>query len=682
MGSDSSLTPEPRGLWDRVRKMRVRDLPRLPTMLGDLAPLDLRIVGRTLMHAVLVGLIAGFIGAAFFWMIEFAQTHLLDGLTGYVPLRAEGEKLGFDAPEAHTDFRPWLLWIVPAVGGLLCGLVGRFVPEAMGGGADTAIEAYHHKGGVLRRRLIWAKPLASIMTLGTGGAGGREGPTMLIGGAVGSLVGRLLRLGMRERRILMVAGVAAGIAAVFRTPLGAALLAVEFLYRDDFESDALVPAILASVIAYSVVISIFGESILFAHAPRYPFTPGHLPLYALLAVFLAAMAHLSLHVMSGLKRAMARLPGPAWLRPAWGGLFLGLFVTPVVMLVGDLIGSPGQGLGLLGGGYGAVQTAITGAPWLAGGWATVGLLALLAVAKLIATSFTVGSGGSAGDFAPSLAIGALFGGAFGHAAQTLIDPTIDPGAFALVGMGAFYGGLAHVPLSALVLVCELAGNYDLLVPLMLALGICFVAVRRRTLYPAQVPTQRDSPIHREDALVSAFESTTVQDVMAPATTFGTFEPTTSADEMLRTLSAESWQDTFPVRGPDGRLVGIVRADGLRGLASEPNARVTANDVMEPPVVARPAESLRAASERLIRHRLRELLVVEGDDLIVGFLDEDHVTQHYLGTLSKVAGPRTTDTIPPADGDGDAESRDASEAATSGAAAAEAAAASAEPPTAG
>ena len=119
---------------------------------------------------------------------------------------------------------------------------------------------------------------------------------------------------------------------------------------------------------------------------------------------------------------------------------------------------------------------------------------------MVATSLTIGSGGSAGDFAPSLAMGGLFGGAFGSAARLLFDdPSIDPGAFALVGMGAFYGGIAHVPLSALVLVCEMAGNYDLLVPLMLALGISSAALRKHALYEAQVPTQRDSPVHRQHA---------------------------------------------------------------------------------------------------------------------------------------------------------------------------------------
>src|SRR6266540_2342209 len=128
---------------------------------------------------------------------------------------------------------------LPAVGALASGILSELAPETRGGGGDAMIDAFHNQGGVIRRRVSWVKALASIFTLGTGGSGGREGPTMQIGGALGSLVGRVLGVVVAERRILMVAGVAAGIAAVFRTPLGAALLAVEVLYRDDFESDAL-----------------------------------------------------------------------------------------------------------------------------------------------------------------------------------------------------------------------------------------------------------------------------------------------------------------------------------------------------------------------------------------------------------------------------------------------------------
>lgn len=648
-------------LWRALRERRWASVWErgpasfLPMLFADTAPLDLRLVGRTVLRAALVGAVAGLAGSVFFAALELIQVFLLEYLVGYEPLRAEGET--FAAGLVHEPyFRYWLLFLLPAVGGLASGLITQLAPEARGGGGDAMIHAFHHENGVIRPRVIWVKALASAATLGTGGVGGREGPTMQIGGALGSTVGRLLRVSAREQRILLVAGVAAGIAAVFRTPLGAALIAVEVLYKDGFESDGLIPSVLASVVAYSIVTSIFGESTLFAHSARFPFEPSHLPLYALLALVLAATAILFLAVFAAVKRVAARLPGPEWCRPAIGGLVLGLACTPILVVVGDAIGRPGQGLGLLGGGYGAVQMAITGSDWLPGGWHAAGLLFLLAMAKLFATTLTIGSGGSAGDFAPSLAIGGLLGGAFGRAAQIWIDPSIDPGAFALVGMGCFYGGVAHVPLSALVLVCELAGNYDLLVPLMLALAISFVALRKRTLYEAQVPTQRDSPVHRDALLLDVLRTVQVRELMARGRPFVSFSPAAPADDMLRKVGDATWQDVFPVVEPDGSLTGLVSAEAVRVLAAEQRdvTWVVAADLMQPAVTLRPEDDLHVATERLVQSGLRELPVVGGQGEILGFLDEADIARIYLRAAARAEDaavsrrdlPRATDPPPP------------------------------------
>ena len=618
-----------RSAWDR------RARAYLPVLFADTAPIDMRILGRTLWRAALVGAGAGLLGAAFFASVEYLNRWLLEDLAGYSALRAHGETfaMGAEAP----FFRPWLLILLPAVGGLVCGLLTRMVPEARGGGGDTMIEAFHRRGGVIRRRVISAKLLASIATLGTGGAGGREGPTMLVGGALGSLVGRLLHVSARERRILLIAGVAAGISAVFRTPLGAALLAVEILYKDGFESDALIPSVLASVVAYSIVTSIFGETTLFDHAARFEFEPAHLPLFALLALLLSACAILFLAVFRAIHRAVDSLPGPVWVRPALGGLALGLFATPIIYWVGEALGTPGRGFGILGGGYGAAQAAITDAPWLPGGWGAVGLLCLLAGGKMVAASLTIGSGGSAGDFAPSLAIGALLGGAFGRAAQLVLgDPTIDPGAFALVGMGAFYGGIAHVPLAALVLVCELAGNYDLLVPLMLALALAFVALRKHSLYPAQVTSARESPAHRDALLLEALQSIRVADLAARSGPHVSFAPSTGAVEMLRCASDTSWQDVFPVIDASGALRGLVTADSLRILAAERDGTTwaVAADLMTSPVTVAPSDDLRIATERLVTNNLREIPVVGENGQITGFVDEAEIARVYLQAASR------------------------------------------------
>ena len=607
-----------------------RNRTLLPIVFAETAPLDLRIVGRMLFHAALVGLAAGLSGAAFFGALELVQRVLLEEMVGYSPLRAHGEVA--PAHAVTTVFRPWLLVILPALGGLACGLLARLAPEVRGGGADAMIEAFHHRGGIIRRRVIWVKALASMVTLGTGGAGGREGPTMYIGGALGSMVARVLRVSARERRILLVAGVAAGISAVFRTPLGAALLAVEVLYRDGFESDALIPSVLSSVIAYSVVISLYGESTLFSHAPRFAFVPAHLPFYGLLALLVSTMAAAFVSVLHRTRHMFAKLDVPAWTRPALGGLGLGILCTPLILLVSAKVDSPGQGLGILGGGYGAVQMAISGSAWLPSGWQAVQLLLVLSIAKLFAASLTIGSGGSAGDFAPSLAIGGLLGGAFGRALQLLMaDPRIDPGAFALVGMGVFYGGIANVPLSALVLVCELAGNYDLLVPLMLALGIAFVALRKRTLYDAQIPTLRDSPVHRDALLIDVFKAVHVKDLMVQGRPYVSFEPRTPYSDMVHHLGEATWQDVFPVINPAGKMIGVVASSALHVLAMEGKhaSWALAADVMQPPVSVHPENDLRTAAERLIANDLREIPVVDEEHRIIGFLDEAEVAKVYV-----------------------------------------------------
>ncbi|HEY6461794.1 MAG TPA: chloride channel protein [Polyangiaceae bacterium] len=600
------------------------------------APIEFQILGRTLLHAALVGAAAGLMGSLFFAGVEAVQRVCLEGWTGYVPLRAGGERL-LGEMEKTPPFRAWLLVAVPAVGALLGGILSAFLaPETRGGGSDAIIDAFHNRNGVVRKRVAFVKALVSALTLGSGGSGGREGPTMQMGGALGSLVGQLLRVTDRERRMLLVAGTAAGMAAVFRTPLGAALLAVEVLHRDDFEADALVPSVLASVVSYSVFIAFFGEQTLFTHAPSYPFHPGHLPLYALLAVLVSVVASVFLSTLRYVQNVTKRLHVPEWCKPGLGGLALGIFATPIIMVIGPHLGQPGQGLGILGGGYGAAQLAISGADWFPLGWRGVELLGVLCAVKIIATCLTVGSGGSAGDFGPSLVIGGIFGGAFGRAAQVLMhDPSIDPGAFALVGMATFYGGLAHVPIASLVMTCELAGSYDLLVPLMLAEMIAFVALRHRALYHSQVATKRESPAHREDLIFDVLTGVGVGDVVVRDRPYATLETKTPARDVIQKAASQAWQDVFPVLDENGKVVGMVLSDVLRTMAANPDLGefAIAHDLMIPPVTVEDSASLQRALEAILEHGLREIMVVGEDGKIVGFLDEAEITRVYADTTA-------------------------------------------------
>ncbi len=586
----------------------------LSLLVPDEPPLELQLVGRTLLHAALVGLLAGLFGSAFLFVLEHIQHYVLESGTGYVPLRAAGEG---QAAESATSFRWWLLLFIPAVGGLASGWVSRFAPEVRGGGGNAAIDAFHNKGGQVRRRVLWAKPLAAIATLGTGGAGGREGPTMQIGAAIGSMIGRSLSLTARERRTLMVAGIGAGISAVFRTPLGAALLAIEVLYRDDFESEALIPCVLASVVAYSVALTVFGTEPLFGKLPHFPFHPSQLPLYLGLALVVAIGATAFEHTMQFCMKMFGKLPGPAWIRPAVGGLALGLFAVILLLSVDPWIGNGHRGLGVLGGGYGAGQLAITGAEWLPGGWQTVELLVALGVAKIVAASLTIGSGGAAGDFAPSIAIGGVLGGAFGAAASLLLhDPSIQPGAFALVGMAAFYAGIANTPLAALVMICEVAGSYDLLVPLMLTEAVALIALRRVNLYPAQPKTTKESPIH-----ASLLVRLRCSDVATLGRAIVSLRITDTMATAAHVIETTPDQDVFPILDDGLHVVGLLSAEALRsGGALDGNLA----DVMVAPLTFQATDSVRSAAILLSHRDLRAAPIVDGDGKLVAMLDQQDI----------------------------------------------------------
>jgi CIC family chloride channel protein len=591
---------------------------------------ELRAIGRVVMHALLVGLAVGAGSCLFYALLAVAERAFLEGLAGYEPLRSAGEH-AMDFPMPKRGFSPWMLAVLPGLGGLASGFVAhRLAHETSGGGGDAYIDAFHRGGGRMRKRVAFVKIIATAFTLGTGGSGGREGPTMQVGAGIGALVGRVIEVSPRERRVLAVSGTAAALSAIFGTPLGAALFATEVLYRDDFESEALIPAILASVTAHSVFVGVFPDATtLFAHAARYPFQPSHLPLYAVLAVVLSVVARGFVWSLSTAKRLFARLRVPTWVRPGIGGALLGVTTTAWILLMNPHLKLAGHGIGILGSGYGAAQGAITGGAWIPAGWAGVGLLVLLIAMKIIATSFTLGSGGSGGDFGPSLAIGGLVGGAFGRAAQLLVSPNIDPGAFALVGMGTFYGGIAHAPVSSLVMVCEMAGTYDLLPSLMLSSGLAFVLLRRVSLYSKQPRSRFESPAHAGAESLDVLRRLRVADVFrrAPVVTL----PATAALSRVvdAVLAAPEWQDSFPVVDATGAVCGVVSGDVLRSAIKEetPLALVIAADVMAPSVQVEPADDLHTALEVFLDSGLHGLPVVEAG-VLVGLLEEAHITRAY------------------------------------------------------
>jgi len=606
-----------------VRRVRAM----LSVVVGDEPPLELQLVGRTVLHAIVVGLTVGAVGCAFLVALEHVEGFLLGDLGHYARPHAVGEG-GRHAGAGEA--RLWVIAILPMIGALAAGWLSRWAPEIAGGGGDAMIRGFHHHGGAVPRRVALLKPLASIATLGTGGAGGREGPTMLLGGGLGAWLARLLPTTERERRVLMIAGVAAGISAVFRTPLGAALLAIEVLYRDDFEAEALIPAVLASVMAYALSATLLSTSPMFGSLPRFPFHWEQLPLFAIAAVLVAAVAAGFVATLRAVQRVARRLPGPAWARPAFGGAALGLLAVVVLVVVPRWLDVPLEQVAVLGGGYGSAQLAITGIDEL--GATAAAVLVLIAALRIVGAGLTIGTGGSAGDFAPSLAIGALVGGAIGHVARTWLGlDGVSPGAFALVGMATFYGGIAKVPLAATVMVCEMAGSYDLLVPLMLSQAIAFVALRRVSLYGAQVASQRHSPVHAPAWARHELARVTATELLAAARPPVVLPPTAPADDVLRAMADAPAQMVFPVADRDGRLVGLIAGAAIRELAADPHARWTiAADLMGAPVAQPPTASLAELARAMLAHDLRAIPIVDGDGRVLGLVDEHDVSRAYLG----------------------------------------------------
>jgi CIC family chloride channel protein len=372
-------------------------------------------------------------------------------------------------------------------------LVYTFAPEAEGHGTDAAVEAFHFKGGRVRPIVPLIKTFASAITIGSGGAAGREGPAAQISVGVGSMLADLLRLSDEERRILILAGMAAGLAAIFRSPLGMAIFAVEILYSGmAFETEALIYTVIASVIAYAVNGLFVGWSPIFLFPETIHFTkPIELVGYAGLGIVAGVVGAIEAPIFYGIRDLFRSLRVPNHVKPAIGGLLMGL----LAVLVPETIST----------GYGWVQKAMTG-NYI--GWSLI----FFALAKILAMSLTISSGGSGGVFGPNVYIGGMVGAWVAFVANHLFPgATVNPAAFAVVGMAAVFAGTARVPIASLIMVSEMTGGYGLIVPSMLTTAIAFVVERTLStsfryprLYEAQVEQRSDSPTHLTSMLRATF----------------------------------------------------------------------------------------------------------------------------------------------------------------------------------
>jgi CIC family chloride channel protein len=593
--------------------------------------------GRVALCSPLVGVVAGLGATAFLLLLSLTIEHVLGGVLHlHIPPTGEG------TPHAVTYAWPWwLVILVPTIGGLASGLlVFSLAPEAEGHGTDAMIRAFHRGGGMIRGRIPLIKGAASIITIGSGGSAGQEGPIAQIGAGFGSVLGSLLRLSPSECRLLVLAGAAGGIGAIFRAPLGGALFGCEVLYSTAaMEASALLPCLASSIVAYSTFAlfvtprPIFIVPALAFHGLR------DLPLFAVLALCCAALGGYYVRVFYGIRDRIFRpLPIPRHLKPAVGGFLLGVLAlwVPEVM----------------SGGYGWVQwgaigmppsLALPGEPIFTPHLGVRSLL-LLAVLKVVATGLTIGSGGSGGVFGPSVFIGGMLGGAVGqllHAAFPAAE--IDPSAFALVGMGGFFAGVSKTPLTSIVMVCEMAGSYSLLVPLMLVCGLNFALSRHWTLYEEQVATPVDSPAHAGEFVVDVLERLRVEQVPIRRENLEVITESTPFSEVLPRV-ANSTETLFPVVDAAGRLTGVftLRDIRLALLGSDWGPLVLATDLATRPVLTvTPQDDLHTALRRLTELNVDEIPVVDSGDptQLIGLLHRRELVAAYSGQIEALRDHR-------------------------------------------
>ncbi|MBW8890155.1 MAG: chloride channel protein [Fibrobacteres bacterium] len=556
--------------------------------------------GGVLGFAVLLGFLGGLAAALFKFTLEFVQKSVLDRFAGF-PFSESG----------HHILPHWLFFMVPAVGGLLSGLlVYTFAPDAAGTGTDGLIDAFHNRGGHIPFRVAVVKFFASIITLGSGGSAGYEGPTAQMGGGLGSLVGRIFGLPDRVRRIMLLTGTAAGLGAIFHAPLGGALTAAEIVYREDFESQGFLPFTIASVVAFTCFSLVTHQHTTYLHFPLLPFAnASELINFALVGLLCVPFSWIFVRTYRGVQAYAESLRMPNYLKPAVGGLLVGLLA------------------------YACPQAAGTNWSYLSdavsGSFAFHSLL-FIACAKILATSLTIGSGGSGGVFGPSLFIGGMLGGAVGFGLQALHASWVtNPGSYVLVGMGAFFAGAAKAPLAGLIMVCEITGNYGLLPPLLIASTLHLALSRKWSLYSSQRHDKFSSPVHEHALKVDVLKNIPLHVVFQRDGDMPILHPDWKIKEAFVKIGASDCE-VFPVVDEYGKLAGLVSAASLHMAAAEssPENLVLIGDLMTDDYTLTTEMDLRSALSVFLESRAVQLPVVDAGGNILGMLRLHDIMTQY------------------------------------------------------
>lgn len=577
------------------------------------------VAGKWLFYFVLIGIIVGCGAIVFHYLCGLGMHYFLDLMAGYRPASPAGEHLLL--PHTNTPFNKWILLILPALGGMVSGwLVYTFAPEAEGHGTDAAIDAYHHKGGMIRGRIPIIKTIASTITLTTGGSGGREGPIAQIGAGFGSFLATKFKLSERERRIMMAAGIGAGVGSIFRAPLAGALFAAEVLYRDpDFESEVIIPAGISSVVAYCIFCLVFGWGSLF-DSPDFKFqNPLELGPYVVLAGILVLTAVLYIKVFYGVIHLFKKFSIPNHFKPAVGGLITGVigFFLPYTLAFG----------------YGITQQAIFNQ-------VAIPTLILLALGKIFTTSFSIGSGGSGGVFGPSIVIGGAMGGAVGKIFNILIPSVVtSPGSFVIVGMAGFFAAASNTPISTIIFISEMTNSYHLLLPSLLVCSLCYLLCQKWTIFENQVKSRIDSPAHAGEFMMDILQTIKVGNLRHLIKDVRCVNEDMPFSEFKKIFSSTK-QHYFPVMNSSGKFSGIFSSTDIREVIFTVHLEelVVMKDIMISDLIYTTlSEDLNTTLLKLTQKNIDALPVVEETDMgqLIGLIYRRDIISFYNDHVKKI-----------------------------------------------
>lgn len=566
-------------------------------------------------YSIVIGIITGFFGLGFNHALRFFQDFVFLRVVGLaVPLaRAEGFKTG----NPLVDFSPVLLFLAPAVGGLFSAFVTHyFCPEAKGGGTDAIIHSFHIDGGRIEGRVPFFKSLATIFTVGSGGSAGKEGPIMQIGAGIGSFIGSLVNAGDRARRSLMLAGVAAGMSAVFRAPFGGALTAVEVVYKEDIESDSLMPSILSAVSAYMVIRAFHADASVFAIPGVRLEYAWELVMYVVLGLVSVGMGYLFTSYYKIVRRVFDGWNVHPLLKPAAGGLVVGLIAVLFRESIGD--------------GLGVLQQAILGQnTFNEGGFRLAGFFLFLASLKIVTSSFTVGSGGSGGVFTPSLFIGGMLGGATGIFMHTLFPGLqISVVSFIMVGMGGFFIGVAHAPIAGMVMVCDMVQNYTLL-PALMIVAVISAILSRSSLYAGQVENRFHSPAHHWDMNLNLLSRMKISEHLDRLRRIAVVETHKLVWDLERRALDLKATDFIVIR-TDGTYAGLfsLRHFHFTGETMPLQNLLTAGDLARNIPALRPENSFSEALLIMMENEVDKVAIVDDRSQLEGYLRFSDIIQVY------------------------------------------------------